>query len=187
MTLTNRQNEIIEAALKLMAEGGIRDLTIKNLAGKLKITEPAIYRHFRNKSEIVRTMIRKFDDGVDVSKETCKGFDGIAAFIRSRIRQVSATPSLARVMFAEELFLDDPECSELLLALMHRHKETLETFFLEAQNSGEIRKDIPLRQLFRLVFGPVRLLVKQWGMSNQKFDLSAESEEMLSALRKILK
>ena len=60
MTLTNRQNEIIEAALKLMAEGGIRELTIKNLAGKLKITEPAIYRHFRNKSEIVRTMIRKF-------------------------------------------------------------------------------------------------------------------------------
>ena len=88
MTLTNRQNEIIEAALKLMAEGGIRELTIKNLAGKLKITEPAIYRHFRNKSEIVRTMIRKFDDGVDVSMETCKGFDGIAAFIRSRLRQV---------------------------------------------------------------------------------------------------
>ncbi len=186
MTLTNRQTEIIDAALKLTAKGGIQELTIKNIAGELGITEPAIYRHFQNKSEIVKSMIRHFDEGV-VPDGKEKGFEGIAAFIRSRIRQVINTPSLARVMFAEELFLDDPEYSDLLLSLMHRHKHTLRRFFLEAQEQGEIRKDIHADQLFRLVFGPVRLLIKQWGMADQAFNLQEQGEELLSALRKILR
>ena len=62
MSLTKRQSEIIDAALKLTAEGGIQNLTIKNLGNALGITEPAIYRHFRSKSEIVRTMIGRFDE-----------------------------------------------------------------------------------------------------------------------------
>ena len=64
MSLTKRQSEIIDAALKLTAEGGIQNLTIKNLGNALGITEPAIYRHFRSKSEIVRTMIGRFDEAV---------------------------------------------------------------------------------------------------------------------------
>lgn len=184
MTLTNRQTEIIDTALKLTAEGGIQELTIKNIATALGITEPAIYRHFRNKSEIIKTMIRKFDEGVVPEKE---GMEGIAAFIRSRIRQVTDNPSLARVMFAEEMFLDDPEYSELLLSMMHRHKNVLRRFFQEAEERGEIRRDIPADLLFRLVFGPVRLLIKQWGISNHAFNLQAHGEELLSTLRKILR
>ena len=61
MKLTKRQNEIIDTALNLTASGGIQNLTIKNLADALGITEPAIYRHFKNKSEIVKTMIARFD------------------------------------------------------------------------------------------------------------------------------
>ena len=166
MTLTNRQTEIIDTALKLTAEGGIQELTIKNIATAQGITEPAIYRHFRNKSEIIKTMIRKFDEGVVPEKE---GMEGIAAFIRSRIRQVTDNPS------------------ELLLSMMHRHKNVLRRFFQEAQERGEIRRDIPADLLFRLVFGPVRLLIKQWGMSNHAFNLQAHGEELLSTLRKILR
>ena len=52
MQLTVRQQEIIDAALALIAEQGIQNLTIKNIAAALKITEPAIYRHFDSKHEI---------------------------------------------------------------------------------------------------------------------------------------
>ena len=186
MTLTNRQTEITDAALNLTAKGGIRELTIKHIAEELGITEPAIYRHFRNKAEIVKSMIRRFDEGV-APDEKEKGLEGIASFIRARFKQVADHPSLARVMFAEELFLEDPEYSELLLSLMHRHKNTLQRFFLEAQDRGEIRGDLHTDLLFRLVFGPVRLLIKQWGMSNHAFDLQEEGEQLLSALQKTLR
>jgi len=186
MELTKRQTEIIDAALRLTAEGGIQNLTIKNLADALGITEPAIYRHFKNKSEIVKTMIGSFESAT-ATGSGLSGFDAITEFARSRFAQVAANPPLARVMFAEELFMDDREFSELMLGMMHKHKNSLEKHFIEAQAGGEVRRDISLDMLFRLVFGPVRLLVKQWGISGGAFPLTEKGKELLEDLRKILK
>ena len=187
MSLTKRQSEIIDAALKLTAEGGIQNLTIKNLGNALGITEPAIYRHFRSKSEIVRTMIGRFDEAVPAESAELHGIEAIAAFARNRFGQVQADPPLAQVMFAEELFMADAEFAERMLEMMHRHKETLERHFREAQERGEIRKDLPVDMLFRLFFGPVRLLIKQWGMARGAFDLRRKGEELLNALRLTLR
>lgn len=187
MDLTKRQTEIIDAAIDLTAQGGIQNLTIKHLGDALGITEPAIYRHFRNKSEIVKTMIACFDGAVPAAAPELHGFEAITAFARNRFRQAEAKPSLARVMFAEELFMDDEEFTELMFRMMHRHKADLERHFLEAQENGEIRRDIPSDTLFRLVFGPVRLLIKQWGMTRGAFDLRSKGEELLETLKTILR
>ena len=63
MQLTVRQQEIIDAALALIAEQGIQNLTIKNIAAALKITEPAIYRHFDSKFAILDALLDSFDHG----------------------------------------------------------------------------------------------------------------------------
>ena len=60
MPLTTRQKQITQIALELIASGGIQNLTIKNIAAQLKITEPAIYRHFSTKAEIITAMLRRF-------------------------------------------------------------------------------------------------------------------------------
>lgn len=41
MELTRRQQEIVRTALELIAAGGIQNLTIRNLADRLGLTEPA--------------------------------------------------------------------------------------------------------------------------------------------------
>ncbi|MGL6193473.1 MAG: TetR/AcrR family transcriptional regulator, partial [Thermoguttaceae bacterium] len=183
MALSKRQNEIVATAMNLIADGGIKNLTIKNIALELNITEPAIYRHFQSKSEIIRNMIDSFDSAVEYDHLAEKGLDGVEEFIRSRIEQALANPKQAKVMFAEELFMDDPEFSRLICQMMHCHKETMEKCFAYAQLHGEIRSDVSCEMAFRIVFGSVRLLIKQWSMSGHAFDLKAKSEELLSAIR----
>ena len=114
MEHTKRQREILTASLELLAAGGMARLTIRNLAEKLGITEPAIYRHFRNKSEIIRTLIGEFDRGIPDQTGESSGFEAVARFIRSRIAQVAEQPPLAKVVFSEELFLEEPDFSRLL-------------------------------------------------------------------------
>lgn len=184
--LTARQNKIADIALRLIAEGGMENFTIKNLAAQLGVTEPALYRHFRGKSDIIKAMISRFDTSVPVSEEI-SGFGAVAAFAKARFELVAANPPLARVMFAEDMFMRDPEFLKLMMSMMHRHKAAIENAFAFAQNSGEIRADIPLDMLFRLVFGPVRLLIKQWGMSGGAFDLAAKGDELIETLRSVLK
>ena len=57
---TERQKEIIKASLELITNKGIQGLTIKNLSKKIGVTEPAIYRHFESKTQILISMLEFF-------------------------------------------------------------------------------------------------------------------------------
>jgi AcrR family transcriptional regulator len=55
--LSKRQSEIIQTAIKLIGEGGIQALTIKNLSSGIGISESAIYIHFNSKIEVIRILL----------------------------------------------------------------------------------------------------------------------------------
>ena len=188
MELSKRQEEIVKVALTLAAEGGVANVTIKKLGEALGISEPAVYRHFASKAEIVKAMIRSFEFASDQTIAGIRqtGLEGLKAFIASRFSLAAKNPPLAKVMFAEELFMGEPEYAELILGMMHSHRDALRRMFREAVEAGELRNDIAPDMLFRIVFGPVRLLVKQWGMSGRAFDLEAAGTELWNSLEKLL-
>jgi AcrR family transcriptional regulator len=49
---TPRQEEIVDAAIALVREGGWQHLTVRRLARRLGVTDPALYRHFSGKGEL---------------------------------------------------------------------------------------------------------------------------------------
>ncbi len=184
-TLTPRQAEIVDAALKLIAEQGIRHLTIRNLSTAIGVTEAALYRHFPGKTEIIQAMVSSFEEDVDDIGEL-RGWAAIEAALVRRTELVLAKPDLARVLFAEELFKDSPEIEQILHGMMQRHYKIMERHFQEAVEDGTIRMDIPMDTLFRLILGPLRLLIKQWGLSGGSFDLRTKRDEMISLMMELL-
>lgn len=57
MQISDRQKEIIEVSSKILLEKGIKSLTTKTVAQEMNFSESAIYRHFKNKEEIIVTML----------------------------------------------------------------------------------------------------------------------------------
>ena len=184
-TLTSRQAEIVDAALKLIAEQGIQHLTIRNLSTAIGVTEAALYRHFPGKTEIIQAMVSRFEEDVDDIGEL-RGWTAVEAALVRRTELVLAKPDLARVLFAEELFKDSPEIAQILYGMMQRHQQIMKCHFQEAVDDGVIRADIPMDTLFRLILGPLRLLIKQWGLSDGAFDLRAKRDEMLEFMKELL-
>jgi len=48
-----RQKEIVRAALELLDESGVQNLTISHIAERVGISEAALYRHFDGKLDII--------------------------------------------------------------------------------------------------------------------------------------
>lgn len=48
-----RRAQILEATLSIMKERGLEGTTTRRIAERVGITEPALYRHFRSKKEII--------------------------------------------------------------------------------------------------------------------------------------
>jgi AcrR family transcriptional regulator len=191
MKLTKRQQEIINVSIALIADKGIQSLTIKNISQTIGISEPAIYRHFKNKFEILMTILESFQIiAADVlgSEEIKKlgALDKIEFFLLDRYKRCAENPHLAKVMFAEENFQDDEILANKVLNIMHAHKAEMHKIISLGQRLGEIRNDIDSTSLFRIIFGPLRLLIKQWGMSGCRFDLVQEGRKLWNAERKML-
>ena len=152
MQLTVRQQEIIDAALALIAEQGIQNLTIKNIAAALKITEPAIYRHFDSKFAILDALLDSFDHGsvsvlADSAANQRSPLERIEAFVLDRYRRVKERPYLSKVMFSGELFLFDERLSGKMLAMMHRHKTRISALIEEGQAEKYVRAEKALRSV----------------------------------------
>lgn len=184
--LTTRQNEIVDAALRLIAEKGMRNLTIRHLSQALGVTDAALYYHFHDKVEIVQALVSRFEGEADAVEDELHGWAAVEAALVHRTELVLATPDLARVVFAEELFQGDSEVEQILFGMMQRHHKVMLKHFREAIEAGEIRGDIPMDTLFRLILGPLRLLIKQWGMSHGAFDLREERQHLLDSMKILL-
>jgi AcrR family transcriptional regulator len=183
---SKRQNEILDAALHLIAEKGIRNLTIRHLSQAMHITDAGLYYYFQDKLAIIQALVSRFEGEADAVEGNLYGWAAVETALIHRTEMVLATPDLARVVFAEELFQGDPEVEQILFGMMQRHRKMMLRHFREAEDAGEIRSDIPDDTLFRLVLGPLRLLIKQWGMSHGAFDLRREREKLLKSMKLLL-
>jgi len=191
MDLTARQQEIINVSISLIADKGIQNLTIKNISQTIGISEPAIYRHFKNKFEILMTILDSFEiiaSDVLNSEEIkdLNSLDKIEFFLFDRYKRCAKNPKLAKLMFAEENFQDDELLAGKVLEIMHAHKSEMHKIITTGQTLGEIRDDIETISLFRIIFGPMRLLIKQWGLSGCKFNLVKEGQKLWQAEKKLL-
>jgi AcrR family transcriptional regulator len=183
---SKRQNEILDAALHLIAEKGIRNLTIRHLSQAMHITDAGLYYYFQDKLAIIQALVSRFEGEADAVEGNLRGWAAVEAALIHRTELVLATPDLARVVFAEELFQGDPEVEQILFGMMQRHRKMMLRHFREAEDAGEIRSGIPENTLFRLVLGPLRLLIKQWGMSGFAFDLREERQHLLDSMKILL-
>ena len=120
---TNRQEQIIQASLDLIAESGIHGLTIKNISRKVGISEPAIYRHFNSKTDILLGIILKIKESLGVDHiipvdETKNAIDIIQNAFITRAKRFTKNHSIAAVIFSEEIFEDNIQLSDAVRIIM---------------------------------------------------------------------
>ena len=191
MKFTERQKQIIDTSINLIAGSGIQSLTIKNIAIEIGISEPAIYRHFKSKFDIIYTIMEYFDS---YSLEVCEKIETsnldalgrINLFFQNRYRFFADHPELTKVMFSEEAFQYDSQLSEKVMGIMHQHREILLLIIDQGQKEKLIRSDISFDHLFHLVIGPMRLLVDRWCFSSFSFDIYSQGMALWNATKLIL-
>ena len=184
---TKRQLQIIQAAVDLIAAGGMSALTMKHIAAEIHVTEPAIYRHFRSKKDILQGVVRLIRQNGHVPEKTNKtGWDLVECIMQNRISSFTATPGLAAIIFSEEIFSGDSDLSQQIKTLMQKTQEKFIQVIRQAQQEGSIRQDVDAKQIALLVIGGFRFMVTQWHLFNNDFDLSERAQALFRDFRKLL-
>jgi AcrR family transcriptional regulator len=188
--LTERQEEIIDVALDLIATRGIQGMTIKNLANKIGITEPAIYRHFKNKIHILITILDLFKKNSEqifheeiTSENTLINIENM---FTKYLLTLSAKPSLVSVLFSDDIFRNEPVLIEKISEIIGQNDKILTQIILDGQKNGELRDDVKPKYLATVVMGSLRLCIKKWQLSGYAYSLTEEGGRLLTSIKLLI-
>lgn len=166
--LTPRQQEILDASLRVIDREGLKKFTMKNVAQEIGVTDAALYKHFPDKGAILSSLAALFKAATLDQLETIKATPGLnalgklEAFIKGRAEQFQSNRALTVTLFSEELFRDIAAVSSLNNDMMENHAQQLLSIIREGQEAGVIRSDLPPQHVVLLLTGPMRLMVTGW-------------------------
>ncbi len=187
--LTEKQKEIINASLEIIAESGIQSLTIKNLSKKIGIVESAIYRYYKSKTQILIAMLDTIVEQTKYSneKEVGSTFELIEEKLGNHFQLFQNNPPLVPVVFEVDLFQNEPQLIERTRGKVENSILELSKLIQQGQQRGEIRSDIDAEIFSVMINGSVRMLVKQWRMSAYSFNLFKRGKKLIESYKLMLK
>jgi len=188
---TKRQKQIIESSTELIANKGIQGFTIKNLAKEIGISEPAIYRHFENKIEILISILNNFNEigemmSLMVTNNKDTAIEKINFMFSKMIEIFNEQPAIISVIFSEEIFKNEEILKNKIVEILNLHQSNIEKIIEKGQAEKNIRTDINKTTLALLFMGAIRLLVKRWDLNDKNFNLKEEGQKLIHSFTLII-
>lgn len=184
-----RQNMIIDEAIKIIHTDGYQALSIRELAKKVKISEPAIYRHFLNKEDIILGILNRMIDfdyllEKDIStKKTAK--NKLKQFIEFHFKFLEKNYEMTSIIFSEEIFSQSNILANKLKSVIKKRKDIIKSIIEDAKVANEI-VDIETDDLVRIIMGVIRINVLEWRLSNFNFSLLERGKSTIQTIEKLI-
>ncbi len=188
---TDRQIEIMEAATNRISKFGIQNLTIKTLAEDIGLSEPALYRHFKSKNEILYSLLEYFKTEMKNRiqsipiKETATEADKLRAIFNSQLQTFVNKPAIVSVIFAESIFHYEENLSNKVSEIMDMMQEYVKKNIQQGQQNGQYNKLMGASTLTTIIIGGMRMTVLKWKLSGHKSDLIKDGKAVLDGILKM--
>lgn len=182
-----RQQEIADAALRLVGQGGLAALNVKALAAELKLSPGALYRHYPSMDSVLEAVGQRAIGLLAASTPDAalSGLEWLKALALQRVRTVSSHPGLLNLLVFEQFNRAMPAKTRLALRMTMRHTWGAVRRALHlAQSRGEIRRDLDVEALLPIVLGTIQMVATRELRSHQEFERSTGRD--LEALFKLL-
>jgi AcrR family transcriptional regulator len=178
-----RQKQIIAAAQKVILRYGSEHVTIKRIAKEVGISEPAIYRHFRSKRDILSLMIDNIENtlitGIKI-KSTGKSFtfETLEGVFQHHISRIIQRKGVSFQVIAEIISLGDKKLNRKVFALIDNYTARIKDVLEKGMKAGILKQDIDLEGAADLYFGMIQGLVNTWALSQYSYDLKKKYESV---------
>lgn len=191
-TTSKRQQEIIESAGKLLMDKGIKGLTTKNLAQEMNFSESALYRHFKNKEDIVLLLISFLSDNINsrfegILNSEMKSDDKILQLFLSQFQFFKINPHFIVIVLSDGLMDNSEDIKNNIIKLIETNTAAIKTVIEDGQNAKIFNQDIEADSLVHFALATFRLQMLKWKLSNFSFDIEVAGMKTMTNLITLFK
>jgi TetR/AcrR family transcriptional regulator, fatty acid metabolism regulator protein len=187
-----RREQIVEAALSLIAAHGVRRLSVGALARRVGLVPSALYRHFRSKQEILDAALqlvqrRALENLREVCTATPDALERLELLLTRVIKMVRDLQALPRIVFSEGMSADQPERKRQAYRILKGLLSAIEGIIRDGQQRGEVRTDFDAQSLAVMFWGMLPPAVILWHVSEGRFDVTRHAERSWDLFREAIR
>jgi len=187
-----RQQQIIEAAAKLIFKYGSEHLTVKRIANEVKISEAAIYRHFTSKKSILSFLVSHIEEVLlkdispEITGEEPVTLETIEKIIGNHFSAIDLRKGVSFQVIAEIISLGDRKLNKQASQAIANYISRLKELLTDGVRDGAVRGDIDLEASATLLFALIQGLVNIWALSDGSFKLTEKYASLWQIYREAL-
>jgi AcrR family transcriptional regulator len=176
-----RKKQIIAAARKLIVKKGSEHLTVRAIAKEVNLTEAAIYRHFKNKKQILSFLMSHITTAMleDIDRalsESAPSLETVHDILMLHLSKIEQARGMSFQIIAEVISFGDKNLNREVYENINIYIGKLKDLIKEGVKGGFIREDIDLDACAMLLFSMIQGMVNVWALGRYGFDLSDKFE-----------
>lgn len=187
ISLLHRRQGIIISTIECIDEVGLQNLSTKLIAKREGVSEGALFRHFKTKTEIMLAVLdhfSQFDDAIINSsiKMEFNPVETLKYFVGAFAEYYDNYPAITAIVQVYDSLMCDPALSEKVKEILAKRSGFIIETVKSAQSEGLIRADIDSEIFESLISGGFREICLKWRMCAFDFSLKEKIVLMLDAL-----
>lgn len=149
MKAEDRKQQVLESAARCFAQHGYRGTTTSMIAAEAGVSEPIIYRHFKNKHDLFIALIEEVGDRVfnnweEASAQATTPLEKLQTMMYANPATSDPwTASVYQLLFHASTEIAEPAIQQAIRDHYERYVRSLASVMQEAQAAGQIRRDVP--------------------------------------------
>jgi len=188
-SVKERKEEVFYVISQIIAEKGLSEVSTVEVAKRLGVSQPAIYKYFKNKDEMIIYYLKHLKDLLkEVIEKAEKGKtseDKIRIILTEHFRLLERTKILPRIVFSDVIYFGDPEKKLSLKDTVSFYKEGIKDIIIDGIKNGEIRKIDPEFGV-RVVIGTILSSTLFWMLDDMRYRIIDEVDFLMENIKKTL-
>ena len=186
-----RQEQIKQAVLDIIFTDGLKNLSTRNLAKKIGMSEGAIFRHFPTKQDIILSIIADFQNELigslrNIANSTVESEQRLYEFLCTTVKYLTDNKGITILLLSEASHNGDEVLKNKLQQIFNSQKELIIKIIQEGIATGNWDESISVEDLATLYMGiPVSVNVNLV-LSGGVFHRDNFCKRMMQLLLKIL-
>ena len=177
--ITVNQQKIIDAARRIIIAKGMENLTIREIAGELDITDGALYRHFKGKKEIISLLINDMAETLlsaidEAAAKTEKPLEKLENIFWSHLSYVEKRKGISFIVINNTLSMKDKNLQSKVFHVIDNYLKRIKEILTQGIKKGDFRGDLNQEAASAAFFGIIQCMVTLWGLSDYKHSLGKE-------------
>jgi AcrR family transcriptional regulator len=187
-----RREQITQATFDIIAHQGVKGLTVSAIAKKVGVSEGNLYRHFKNKDEILRQAIENVGAGLHENLKRIQDATSDEPLLKLRnlfrlhLYYIEKNGGIPRLVFSEEIHLGNHEFRKILLNAINSYVTGVESFIREGQTNGSIHRDADASALALIFIGMIQMSTLKWSLNGFSFSLVDEGMRLWDNFEKCI-